>query len=212
MKHKTTPYILEKNGVYYCFPSEKSACDFLGVSKSCVASAYRQGNTYYGYNIIKPVSEDDIYRNKRLWKIWESMHERCEYQKHVQYHNYGGKGVKVCDEWSEYLPFAKWAFSNGYADNLTIDRINGNGNYEPSNCRWATVKEQQNNRATNRIIEYRGEMYTLTQLAEKTGINKTTLRERLNMGWDIEEAVNRPVRLRTKGYRMSSGARMEVTE
>lgn len=210
MKYRTTPYILEKDGVYYSFQSEKDACDFLGVPPSCVSSAYRHGIIYHGFNIIKPLSENDIYNNKRLRKIWESMHERCEYEKHPQYHNYGGRGISVCNEWREYIPFAKWAFSNGYADDLSIDRIDTDGIYEPNNCRWVTMKEQANNKRTNRIVVYDNQEYTLTELAEKIGINKTTLRERLNMGWSIEDAVNRPVRLRTRGWRMSNcGADMK---
>ncbi len=204
MKYRTTPYILEKDGVYYSFQSEKDACDFLGVATSCVSSAYRQGGVYRGYRIIKPLSENDIYNDKRLRKIWESMHERCEYERHVQYHNYGGRGIKVCDEWSEYIPFAKWAFRNGYADNLSIDRIDSDGMYEPDNCRWATMKEQANNKRTNRVIVYQERAYTVSELAQIIGMNATTLRERLNQGWDISEAVEKPVRQRKKGYRQSS--------
>lgn len=144
----------------------------------------------------------------RLFKIWSSMHERCERVKHPHYDAYGGRGIKVCDEWKEYLPFAEWARNNGYTDELTIDRIDVNGNYEPSNCRWVTMKEQHNNKRNNRILLYHGETYTLTQLAEKVGMNKTTLKERINLGWSIEDAVNRPIRRRTRGYR-PSGARME---
>ena len=202
-KYRTTPYILEKEGVYYSFQSEKGACDFLGVSPCCVASSYRHGRVCRGYNIIKPLSENDIYGDKRLRKIWGSMHERCEYKKHVHYRNYGGRGIFVCEEWSEYIPFAKWAFSNGYSKELTLDRIDCNGNYEPANCRWVTVKEQMNNRRTNRIVVYQQEEYTLTELAEKIGMNKTTLKERLNLGWSVDDAVERPIRYRTKGYRMS---------
>ena len=203
MKHKVTPYILEKDGIYYSFPSEKAACEFLGVPKSCVSSAARNCGTYYGYHIIKAVSESEIYSNKRLRKIWSSMKERCYYTKHVYYKDYGGRGITVCDEWMEYIPFAKWAFRNGYSETLTIDRIDVNGNYEPSNCRWIPQEEQHSNTRSNRFVEYRGERYTLTQLARKIGMNKTTLKERLNMGWTVEEAVNRPIRLRTKGYRKS---------
>ena len=107
------------------------------------------------------------------------------------------------------MPFAKWAFQHGYNDVLSIDRINNEKGYSPNNCRWVTMKEQQNNRRNNRIIEYQGNKYTLTQLAEKIGISKTTLKERLNMGWSVEDAINRPVRLRTKGWRQSHGARMD---
>lgn len=147
----------------------------------------------------------------RLFKIWCGIHERCERIKHSYFKDYGGRGIKVCEEWSEYLPFAEWAKSSGYADNLSIDRIDVNGNYEPHNCRWVTEKEQHNNTRKNRIVEYMGKRYTLTQLAEEVGIKKTTLKERLNNGWSVDDAVNRPVRLRTKGWRMSADMR-EVTE
>lgn len=140
----------------------------------------------------------------RLHKIWSSMHERCEREKHLHYSDYGGRGISVCEEWKDYIPFAKWARNNGYSDNLTLDRIDVNGNYEPSNCRWVTMKEQHNNKRNNRILLYHGETYTLTQLAEKVGINKTTLKERINLGWSIEDAVNRPIRQRTRGYRPSA--------
>lgn len=104
-------------------------------------------------------------------------------------------------------------FSNGYSDGFSIDRIDTNGDYEPDNCRWSTMKEQANNKRTNRIIIYQEQEYTLTELAEKVGMNVTTLRERLNLGWSVDDAVNRPVRLRTKGWRMSNcGAKMEGTE
>ena len=144
----------------------------------------------------------------RLFKIWSGMHERCERPKHTHFKDYGGRGIVVCDEWSEYIPFAKWARENGYNDDLSIDRINVNGNYEPSNCRWVTEKEQHNNKRTNRVVEYMGERYTLTQLAEKFGIKKTTLKERLNSGWSVADAVNKPIRLRTRGWRPSIGAYM----
>lgn len=144
----------------------------------------------------------------RLFKIWSSMHERCEREKHVHFKDYGGRGIVVCDEWSEYIPFAIWARENGYTDELSIDRIDVNGDYTPLNCRWVTAKEQQNNKRTNRIVNYRGVSYTLTQIAEMFGIKKTTLKERLNSGWSIEDALSRPIRQRTRGYRPSCGARM----
>lgn len=140
----------------------------------------------------------------RLFKIWCSMHERCERKNHTHYKSYGGRGICVCDEWSEYIPFATWARANGYSDQLTIDRINNDGNYEPSNCRWVTMKEQQRNKRTNRVITYKGKKYTLTELAEYAGLKKTTLRERLNNGWSVDDAVEKPVRKRTKGWRQSA--------
>ena len=115
----------------------------------------------------------------------------------------------MCCEWSDYITFAKWAFSHGYEDGLSIDRIDPDGMYNPDNCRWATMKQQANNKRNNHIVVYESQEYTLTELAEKIGMNKTTLKERLNLGWSVEDAVNRPVRLRTRGWRMSNcGARM----
>ena len=78
----------------------------------------------------------------RLYTIWHSMKCRCHYPATNQYKNYGGRGIKICDEWEKgFLPFYNWAMSNGYKDDLTLDRINVNGNYEPSNCKWSTKKE-----------------------------------------------------------------------
>lgn len=148
--------------------------------------------------------------NTKLFRLWEHMRERCYYPKHPYFKNYGGRGIKVCDEWAEFKPFQNWATANGYSDGLTIDRIDNNGDYAPSNCRWATMKEQQNNKRTNRVVEYMGQMYTVTQLASKIGMNKTTLKERLNAGWSVEDAASRPVRQRTRGYRPS--AKMEVQD
>ena len=82
----------------------------------------------------------------RLYHVWESMKKRCEYSKNENFKHYGGRGIAVCDEWYSFAVFSKWALSHGYRDDLTIDRMNVNGNYEPSNCRWATWKQQANNR------------------------------------------------------------------
>lgn len=150
--------------------------------------------------------------HNRIRTIWVNMKQRCENPNNPNYKYYGDRGITVCKEWQNLETFYEWANSNGYRDNLTIDRIDVNGNYEPSNCRWITMKEQHNNKRSNRIIEYRGQKYTLTQLAEKSGIKKTTLKERLNLGWSVEDAVSRPVRQRTRGYRPSGCAMVKPQE
>lgn len=140
----------------------------------------------------------------RLHKIWESMHSRCENPNHKHYANYGGRGIRVCDKWNEYVPFRDWAIKAGYNDNLTLDRIEVNGNYEPSNCRWATIREQQNNKRSNRLVQFNGVSHTISEWSGIVGIKKTTIKERLNAGWTIEKVLTEPVRQRTKGYRQST--------
>ena len=129
----------------------------------------------------------------RLHKIWGCMHERCERVKHPHYDAYGGRGINVCDEWKEYLPFAEWARNNGYTDELTIDRIDVNGNYEPENCRWATRKEQSLNKRSNVFLEYNGKRKTLGEWAEEYNINRTTLTNRLRRKWSVEKSLTYPV-------------------
>lgn len=93
--------------------------------------------------------------NTRLYNIWSSMKQRCYYEKHKEFKYWGGKGIRVCEEWkNNFQNFYDWAMNNGYQDNLSIDRIDGNKNYCPENCRWATAKEQANNqqRPKHRII------------------------------------------------------------
>lgn len=128
----------------------------------------------------------------RLYNIWHGMKARCGNPNNTSYEKYGGKGIKVCDEWQDYLSFREWALNNGYSESLTIDRINNNGNYEPSNCRWATIREQENNRTNNVLLTAFGKTQTMSQWAKEKNICKSTLFNRLKKGWDIEKALNVP--------------------
>ena len=139
----------------------------------------------------------------RLYKIWCGMRERCNRVNHSAYKNYGGRGIKVCLEWDDYVAFREWATNNGYSNELTLDRIDVDGNYCPENCRWVTMDEQHKNRRDNNIVDYKGQRYILADLARLKGIGWTTLKYRLQKGWSVEDAVEKPIRLRTKGYRMS---------
>lgn len=127
--------------------------------------------------------------HSRLHRIWNGMKQRCSNPKAISYKYYGAKGVSVCEEWQIFTNFCDWALANGYSENLTIDRVDENAHYEPSNCRWATNKEQQNHTSYNRLITLRGETHNITQWADIIGIPKTTLYNRMRRGWDAERAL-----------------------
>lgn len=127
--------------------------------------------------------------NTRLYDIWRGMKKRCYVKNSAGYRYYGGRGITVCDEWiASYEAFRDWAISNGYRDDLTLDRIDPNGNYEPSNCRWATYIEQENNRRSCHYIEINGVKLTVSQWARITNTPMSTLKNRIIRNGD-EKAV-----------------------
>lgn len=138
--------------------------------------------------------------NTRLYSVWRTMFQRTTNRKHKEYKNYGARGVHVCDEWKDFSKFAEWSFNNGYEDSLSIDRINFNGDYCPSNCRWATMKQQQRNRRNNRVIEYNGERRCLSEWAELLGFTHKELSYRLGKGWPLDRAFTEP--LKQKGAKL----------
>jgi hypothetical protein len=133
-------------------------------------------------------------KRSRIYRIWLGMRSRCNNLKNERYIDYGGRGIKVCPEWDNYLIFKEWALSHGYSDNLSIDRIDNDKGYSPDNCRWATAKEQMRNVRYNVFFEYNGEKLILEDWAKKTGIGRGTLFHRLKSGMSIEKALTTPVR------------------
>ena len=126
----------------------------------------------------------------RLYKIRNGMRQRCRNKNCKSYPTYGGRGIKVCDEWeNSFEAFYKWAMENGYADNLTIDRIDVNGNYEPSNCRWADKFTQDNNRRSSHFITVGEKTYTLSEWGRIKGLKPEVIYKRLSRGWKPEEAI-----------------------
>lgn len=116
----------------------------------------------------------------RLYRIWADMKRRCKNSDRPNYKNYGDKGIRVCQEWeNSFDSFREWALNNGYSDDLSIDRIDNDGNYEPSNCRWATAKEQANNKRNNLYIKYKGETRTLAQWCEVFGLERNVVAMRI---------------------------------
>lgn len=103
----------------------------------------------------------------RLYNIWRGMKKRCYLPTNKDYKNYGGRGISVCDEWkNSFLTFYEWSMFNGYSDALTLDRIDVNGNYEPTNCRWVTMKMQQQNRRNNLYITHNEQSKSLSEWCE----------------------------------------------
>jgi len=132
----------------------------------------------------------------KLYAIWVTMRQRCYNANNKDFYNYGEKGIKVCDEWiKDFSEFYRWAMENGYAESLSIDRIDPYGNYEPSNCRWATIQEQANNKKNTIYVEVDGSTYTLTELSNLYGIRRETLEMRYIRG-DRGERLIRSVRKR----------------
>lgn len=144
----------------------------------------------------------------RIHNIWCGIRYRCEYKKNDHYADYGGRGIRVCEEWhgdDGFNAFYKWAVGSGYEDGLSIDRIDVNGNYEPSNCRWVSQKEQCNNKRNNVLLTVNGETHTQTEWAEITGISPDLIHARITkLGWRVEKALKTPVRPNKRGKRWNT--------
>lgn len=138
----------------------------------------------------------------RIYKEWKGIKDRCLNPKNKAYHNYGVRGIRVCQEWlDDFMNFYNWAMANGYSDNLTIERENVNGNYCPENCCWIPLKEQSKNTRKNVILEYHGEKRIMSEWAKYSGIKYQTFVRRIKAyGWSIEKAIETPVMQSTDKY------------
>ena len=155
----------------------------LGVTKSC--GCLRKESKNIGSKNGRYLH--GMYRT-RMNYIWNSMIQRCHNPKikRDKWNAYGGRGIKVCDRWREFINFYE-DMKDTYKDDLTLDRINTNGNYEPNNCRWVSMLEQANNTRTNNLITYKGKTLSISQWAVKTGIGWTTIDRRKKLGLDPKD-------------------------
>lgn len=167
------------------------------------------GNTYYCdtghlnnghtvscgcYHIDERTTHGGTANKERLFSIWMGIRRRCRYPKHSCYKYYGARGIEMCDEWyNDYAVFREWAYNNGYTDNLSIDRIDVNGNYCPENCRWITLTEQCRNTRYNRFEEMDGISKPVIQWLDDYGITKKKYKnavyDRLKRGWSLKDAL-----------------------
>ena len=153
--------------------------------------------------IINSISKHHL-SNSRLYIIWKTMKQRCYNSKSNNFKHYGGKGVTIFNNWIDkengFTNFYNWSIENGYLENLTIDRIDVNGNYEPSNCRWVTIKEQENNKSNNHLIkDIDGNYLTVSQFKTKYNMKTSTLLNRLYSG-DLGYRLIRPKRSNKNNY------------
>lgn len=140
----------------------------------------------------------------RLYNIWNGMKQRCENENDTTYRNYGMREISVCDEWRDFEPFYDWAMANGYDDNLSIDRIYVNGNYEPSNCRWATREEQDRNKRNTWYITFNKKRMCATDWEIELGFPKGTFYRRIKkLDWSIEKAFTTKIDERYDNRRKS---------
>lgn len=146
----------------------------------------------------------DGRKGTRLYSIYRNMLNRCYNPITYAYKYYGGRGIKVCSDWlTDFIYFKNWALNNGYHDNLTLDRIDVEGEYAPYNCRWVAMDVQCNNRRNNHYITYHNETLTVKQWCDELGLNYNTVRSRLQSGWNEIDAITRPtdIRFRSKERR-----------
>ena len=170
-------------------------CD-CGKEKIILGQSLKSGNTKSCGCLIsettKQVHSTHGKSKTRLYCIYNNMKQRCYNPNNTRYKQYGGRGIKICDEWlDDFMNFYNWAMENGYQDNLTIDRIEGNDIYKPSNCRWVGNKTQQNNLRTNTYLKYNGETKTIAEWCRVLYLNYHTVVTRLSRGWKIERALSK---------------------
>jgi hypothetical protein len=143
--------------------------------------------------ITKEVMSTHGLSSSRIYATYNHMKLRCYHTENKAYHHYGGRGIKICDEWlgeNGFINFYNWSMENGYTEKLSIDRIDNNGNYEPNNCRWVTMTEQANNKRTNLYFTYNGETKTLTEWCNKLGLKYDPVRKRIvDSGYSFEKAI-----------------------
>lgn len=124
---------------------------------------------------------------------WRNMHDRCSNPAVPNYARYGGRGITVCERWSEFRDFF-YDMGTKPSARYTIDRIDSNGNYEPDNCRWDTPKQQGRNKTNNHIVIYAGREMSLAEACERSGVARNVVDARLNRGWTAEKALSTPVK------------------
>lgn len=163
----------------------------------CKCSECNEYHSKYAYQIhgkSKCTKHGHNYKHgdthTKLYGVWYAMKQRCYYDKSVNYKYYGGRGIEVCEEWRDnYSTFKRWAINNGYKNDLTLDRIDVNGDYTPENCRWVDLITQANNKRNNIFFTYNNKTQTIKQWARELGISYKTVTTRMYRGYPLDECL-----------------------
>ena len=160
-----------------------------GASKSCgcmVVKTTIKRSTTHGQS------------HTRLFSIWQGMKDRCYNSNSAVYKYYGKRGITISDEWkNDFSAFQKWSMEHGYSDDLSIERIDVNGNYDPSNCEWITLKDQAKNRTTSRYITINGITKQMIDWCKESPVTTTTVYKRIRDGWNVIDALTKPDQRKT---------------
>ena len=177
-------------------PFYKVICD-CGVEKEVCYWELVRGQTQscgcLHRKLVGDMSRKHGLSKTRLYKIWLGIKKRCLNKNCSRYKYYGGRGINICNEWKDdFKSFSNWAQQNGYTDELSIDRIDVNGNYSPENCRWSTKEQQSNNTRSNKYLEYKGIKHSMSEWCKLLGLNYYKIRSRISSyHWSVEEAFER---------------------
>ena len=192
---KSFAFIRDSHAYWNC------VCDCGKESVVCASRLFR-GTTKSCGCISREISRKRMttkngYSKTRIYRIFIGMKQRCYKDKDKDYPRYGGRGIKICDEWlQDSKKFVEWAKGHGYKETLSIDRIDVNGDYTPDNCRWVSAKKQANNRRSNLFITYDGKTLSASEWCAIKGWNRHIIPERLRKGWSLEKAMTTPLRTR----------------
>ena len=189
-----------------------TAIDYLGSNKhgksvwncKCDCGNYKQvvsSNLINGFSqscgCIKKEQLSDRFKKHgmtgtRIYRAWRNMKDRCYNKNNKDYCNYGERGITVCDDWNyDFQCFYNWAMNNGYSEDLTIERIDVNISYSPNNCKWILMKEQSANRRSNHYITINGKTKTISEWSSISGLNRETIRRRINRGITGEDLIRK---------------------
>jgi len=175
--------------------AKESAREALAKTRKDMVLSSESRSRMGGSGRFKPVHG---MRNTSIYAVWSSMISRCKLPSCPSHKSHGGRGIKVCSRWGKFENFYL-DMGDKPAPNYSIDRIDNDGDYTPENCRWATAKEQQNNKRNSVFFEFNGKSMTIAQWSDSTGIRSDTLAKRIKNGWPLDKAFTLPVRKQNKG-------------